>query len=106
MVCLCVRGKLQLVGTAQLLCQRHCTKSMKKYKENTELTLVIVVFIKDASNRGEQKEHEQGNTTSTFFAGEVVYNCHFHRDIGHQLLPFGQNKHDCGLCLINLYRLH
>lgn len=67
MVCLCVRGKLQLVGTAQLLCQRHCTKSMKKYKENTELTLVIVVFnIKDASNRGEQKEHEQGNTTSTF----------------------------------------
>lgn len=66
MVCLCVRGKLQLVGTAQLLCQRHCTKSMKKYKENTELTLVIVVFIKDASNRGEQNKHEQGNTTSTF----------------------------------------
>lgn len=66
MVCLCVRGKLQLVGTAQLLCQRHCTKSMKKYKENTELTLVIVVFIKDASNRGEQNKHEQGNTTSMF----------------------------------------
>lgn len=66
MVCLCVRGKLQLVGTAQLLCQRHCTKSMKKYKENTELTLVIVVFTKDASNRGEQNKHEQGNTTSTF----------------------------------------
>lgn len=39
---------------------------MKKYKENTELTLVIVVFIKDASNRGEQNKHEQGNTTSTF----------------------------------------
>lgn len=55
MVCLCVRRKLQLVGTAQLLCQRHCTKSMKKYKENTELSLVIVVFIKDASKQGEEK---------------------------------------------------
>lgn len=66
MVCLCVKRKLQLVGTAQLLCQRHCTKSMKKYKENTELTVVIVVFIKDALNLGEQKEQKQCHTTSKF----------------------------------------